>query len=84
MENVAIFNPHLHETILKIYTQKLSQCAARRTRHRAFYFGGGRQVGELKNQPKRNPKAIAKQRDDRQMGERKKQPRIHPKTTKNH
>ena len=38
----------------------LSQCAARRTRHRAFYFGGGAQVGELKNKPKRNSKTIAK------------------------
>ena len=38
----------------------LSQCAARRTRHRAFDFGGGRQVGELKNQSKRNPKTTAK------------------------
>ena len=26
----------------------------------AFYFGGGAQVGELKNKPKRNPKTIAK------------------------
>ena len=25
-----------------------------------FYFGGGRQVEELKKQPKRNPKTIAK------------------------
>ena len=38
----------------------LSRSAARLTRHRAFDFGGGRQVGELKNQPKRNPKTTAK------------------------
>ena len=38
----------------------LSQCAARLTRHRAFYFGGGRQVGELQKQLKRNAKTIAK------------------------
>jgi hypothetical protein len=39
---------------------QLSRSAARLTRHRAFDFGGGRQVGELKNQPKRNPKTTAK------------------------
>ena len=38
----------------------ISRSAARLTRHRAFDFGGGRQVGELKNQSKRNPKTIAK------------------------
>ena len=38
----------------------LSRCAARITRHRAFDVGGGRQAGELKNQPKRNPKTTAK------------------------
>ena len=37
----------------------VSRSAARLTRHRAFDFGGGRQVGELKNQPKMNPKTIA-------------------------
>jgi len=38
----------------------ISRSAARLTRHRAFDFGGGRQVGELKNQPKMNPKTTAK------------------------
>ena len=38
----------------------LSRSAARLTRHRAFDFGGGRQVGDLKNQSKRNPKTTAK------------------------
>ena len=38
----------------------LSQCAARLTRHCAFYFGGGRQVEELQNQSKRNAKTITK------------------------
>ena len=42
------------------YAIILSQCAARLTRHRAFYFGGGRQVGELQTQLKRNAKTIAK------------------------
>ena len=59
------------------------QCAARRTRHRAFYFGGGRQVGKLNKQAKTNPKQLQKS-DGRQVGERKKRPKIHPKTYKNH
>ena len=46
--------------IFNFWFTQLSQCAARRTRHRAFYFGGGRQVRELKNKPKRNPETIAK------------------------
>ena len=48
------------ETKRKIISLLLSRSAARLTRHRAFDFGGGRQVGELKNQPKMNPKTIAK------------------------
>ena len=51
-EILEIVGPHVFENY---------QCAARRTRHRAVYFGGGRQVGELlKHQIKRNPKTIAK------------------------
>jgi hypothetical protein len=45
-----------HEPLINL----LSRCAARITRHRAFDFGGGRQAGEFKNQPKRNPKTTAK------------------------
>ena len=59
----------------------LSQCAARRTRHRAFYFGDGRQVGKLNKQAKQIPKQSQKS-DGRQVGERKKRPKILQKLAK--
>ena len=56
---LSYLTPAFRNSLVLVFSLRVSQCAARRTRHRAFYFGGGRQVGELKNKPKRNPKTIA-------------------------
>jgi hypothetical protein len=56
----------------------ISQCAARRTRHRAFYFGGWWQTsGGTQKTAQKKSQNNCKKRDGRQVGERKKQPQIH-------
>ena len=74
---------YLHESRMHMLQCSLSQCAARRTRHRAFHFGGGRQVRKLKKRATKILKQLQKS-DGRQVGERKKQLKIHPKTYRNH